>query len=158
MRGFALKMAIAAAGATVFAVSGCGDSSRSSAEDAAGPPKAAFIKSADAICQKADSKQKKAQIVFSEEHPETPTNALEEELALVGGLPPVQEEAEEIGKLTPPSGDEERVEAIVKGLEEAVAEAEAKPSLLLKGRSPGPFSEVTKLAREYGFNACATPL
>lgn len=138
---------------------GCGSGGDSGATPAPTPDKAAFIKSADAICEKTDKKQKKGQLAFSAEHPKGSGNrSLEEEAVLAVGLPPVQEEAEELGKLPRPSGDGAKIEEIVKGLEGAVKKAEAKPGLLLQEGSSGPFAEVFKLAQEYGFKACATPL
>jgi hypothetical protein len=144
--------------AMVLALVAVGCSSDTSATTDHAPTRAAFIKRADAVCERTDGEQKKGQIAFSEEHPKNSTKPLEEEAVLTVGLPPVLEEAEELGELTPPQGDEARVEAIVKGLEEAVKKAEAKPSVLLREGSSGPFAEVFKLAREYGFKACATPL
>jgi hypothetical protein len=136
--------------------SGCGGSG---ATTASAPTKAAFIRSADAICENADRKQKRGQIAFSEEHPGgISKRPVEENAVLTVGLPPVREEAEELGKLAAPRGDEAKIEAIVKGLGSAVKKAEAEPSVLLEENSSGPFAEVFKLAREYGFKACATPL
>jgi hypothetical protein len=156
------------AGAVLALVSGCGGGSDSSsagargdnsrATAASGPAKAAFIKRADVICEKTDQEQKQGQVSFSEEHPGNATRALEEEAVAKVGLPPVQKEAEEIGNLRTPTGDEAEIEAIVSGLEGAVKKAEAKPAVLLEEGSSGPFSEVFKLARDYGFKACATPL
>lgn len=121
--------------------------------------KAAFIKQADAICEQTDKTQKTEQRAFEKKYPEADSSdPWQEKIVVEVGLPPVQTMAEELSELSVPSGDEEEIEAIVDGLEQGVDEAQANPSSMLKKGSAGPFTEVFKLTKEYGFKACATPI
>jgi hypothetical protein len=81
----------------------------------------------------------------------------EEKLVLEAALPPVKAEARELGDLPAPSRDEREIEAIITGLEEAVKKGESEPAVMIT-KGPGPFAKLEKLAREYGFKACALPL
>jgi hypothetical protein len=153
-----LRLAALFAGTALApAAAGCGGGTSANAERT--PTKAAFIKTADAICAKTDGQQKEAQIAFQKKHPEANSSRLwEEKIVLEAGLPPVREEARDLSGFTAPSGDEATVKAITGGMEVAVKESESNPSLLLKKGDSGPFTEVMRLAHEYGFKACAIPL
>jgi hypothetical protein len=138
---------------------GCGGSANGEEAGAAPMTKAEFIKKADAICEETDKAQEAAQRTFEKKFPEADSSPRwEEKFVQVVGLPPIQSAAEEIGDLPVPSGDEEKVGAIVDGLEEAVDEARAEPGSMLGKGSVGPFTDVFKLAQDYGFKACATPI
>jgi hypothetical protein len=136
---------------------GCGGGGVDQGE-ASNSGRAAFIKRADSICTKTDAKQKAAQAAFLRKYPEASgTQLWEEKLVLVAALPPVKVEAEELAELSVPSGDEQKIEAIIAGLEEGVEKGEAEPGVMIT-KGPGPFAKLEKLAREYGFKACALPL
>jgi hypothetical protein len=125
----------------------------------AAPTRAEFMKRAEAICERTDEAQKAAIEDFRKKFPKADSSiSWEERLIVTAGLPPIQTEAEELGDLPVPSGDEEEMKAIVESMEEAVDEARKSPSSMLEKDSVGPFTEVFKLAKEYGFKACATPI
>jgi hypothetical protein len=116
--------------------------------------KAEFIKRADAICKKADAKQESAVRAYEKENPEAlSTPAGQEEFILDIGLSPITVELDEISELGVPEGDEQAVNAIVSGFEDAVAKVEADPFSVASG--PGPFLGVNKLTKAYGFKDCA---
>jgi hypothetical protein len=118
--------------------------------------KAQFIKRADKICEQTDKTQKAAFKVYAEKHPNARSKGAAEKAALLIGLPPVGAEAKELADLPTPAGDGEKIKAIVEGIEKALKAGEADPSRLFgKGST---FASVNKLAREYGFKACALPL
>jgi hypothetical protein len=154
------KSVLAIVGSSLL-LAGCGSGSGSessigndsSSQKVAAPiTKATFIKQADAICAKADSVQRQA----VEAHSKSRTSeAEEEELLRKFGLPPIQAEAEELGDLEAPAGDQAKVNLIVKGIKAAVVKAEADPASVLT--STGPFAGVEKLAGEYGFKVCNSP-
>lgn len=136
---------------------GCGQGSSDEGE-AQSSAKTAFIKRADVICAKTDGRQEAAQKAFLKKYPEaTGTKSWEEKLVLAAALPPVKVEAEELADLPAPSGGEKEIQAIVTGLEEAVEKGEAEPSVMIT-KGPGPFANLERIAREYGFKACALPL
>jgi hypothetical protein len=66
----------------------------------------------------------------------------------------VKKAATGLGRLEPPAAVAKEYEAIVSGLEDAVAKVEADPSTLV-GDVKSPFAEPDRLAREFGFKACA---
>lgn len=143
----------------VLVVAGCGSSAGGSDSESSAPTKAEFIVKADAICERTDQAQAAAEQAFLKKNPEADSSPRwQEKVVLVVGLPPIEVAAEELGDLTPPVGDEAKIQAIVSGMEGALKEAQADPSSMLKQGSPGPFANVFKLARDYGFKACATPI
>jgi hypothetical protein len=131
-------------------LAGCGSGGGSDT-----PTKTAFIKEADAICKHADDEQTKALegVVKSKGSLANMSIAEQQELAVEVGLPPVQQEAEELGDLTPPAGDESEVEAFVKSIEEGTKKAEANPALLNAGA--GPLKKADEMGKSYGFGDCA---
>lgn len=133
-------------------------SNDSNAPNAPTGAKAQFIERADAICRKADEEQfsKLGKVTESADF-EKKSEARQEEIIAMTGLSPVQKEGEEIAALEPPPGDEAEIEAIVKGIEEAVAQAE-REARTAKGVSGEPFKSVQAMARKYGFKDCADPL
>ncbi len=148
LRQFLKALAVAAVAA--FLAAGCGSSGETSSLT-----KAQFIKKADAICDKVDKKQLAAlQQAIKAEPGAAKTAAAQEAIIVAAALPPIQAEAEELAQLSPPSGDEEEIEAIVAGIEAAVTESEEDPSDLAAGRR-GSFAKPDKLAKEYGMDSCS---
>lgn len=159
MRPTTLTLATAAATLALLSA-GCGSSG------ADGPTRAAFIHRADAICNQIDQRQREARSYFWKTHPgvlHTPQFKEEfvgwkTDVVEAAILPPIQEGAEELDRLRTPSGDKKELKAIVKELEKAVRVGQAHPVPLIKKNAVGPFGEVMKMARRYGFKACAEPL
>jgi hypothetical protein len=143
------------AGVVAIAViaAGCGSSSSDSTSSLT---KAEFIKQGDAICEKGNKNDEAEFEAFAKENnisqSKEPSKAQEEELVKTVILPSISTQAEELGELGAPSGEEDQVNAIVEGVEEAVEKAEEDPSTVLKGN--GPFEEVDTLTKEYGLKVC----
>ena len=110
-----------------------------------------FIAQADAICESSDKDiEAAAEDLFS--GGANPGQA-EEEAFVTGTLVPgVQQQLDAIRALTPPEGDEDEVNAVLDSAQEGLDELEDDPSLL--GTPQNPLNESTKLAKEYGFEAC----
>jgi hypothetical protein len=143
--------------AAVAIVAGCG-SSGSGSISTVELTKAAFIRQGDEICEKTDKRQSAALKAYLKEHPKAQSSkAGQEELVKSVGLPLIQTEVDELAALGAPSADEQKIEAILKGIEKAVAAGEAKPGSLLT-IAGSPFAAVDKLAGEYGFKACNNAL
>ncbi len=114
--------------------------------------KVQFIKQADRICSKTDEAQLEA--IARVENDTTKKSPAEREAAIaIAGLQLVQEEAEQISALGAPSGDEEQVAVIVKGIEEGVVKAEQNPA-----KAEAAFAEVGELAEGFGMKDCSEPL
>jgi hypothetical protein len=148
---------VAASIVAAVVVAGCGSSGDSSTDSTATVTKAAFIKQGDTICTKGNEGIQaglKAFVAKNHIGPEKEfTKELQEEAISTVALPSIQKQAEEIAALGAPSGDEQKIDAIVKGLEAGVEEAEEEP-LSLNSSSRGGLTEANKLAQEYGFKVC----
>lgn len=121
--------------------------------------KAEFIKEADAICRAANDTVESEAEEFAKENgidTEKPTTAQQEEVVSRVVAPNIRRQGEEIGELPAPSGDEEKVQAILSAVESGAEEAEEEPGSLVKGTAGGPFAEATKLAHEYGLKVCGS--
>jgi hypothetical protein len=134
----------------VALVAGCGSSG---SDDSL--TKAEFIKQADAICTKGEKSIEDGAEKFAEENDvntEKPTKAQQEEVIQQVVAPEIRQQAEEIGDLGAPSGEEDKVEAIVTSVEEGADELESKPAQLIEGKNP--LAAGSKLAKEYGLKVC----
>jgi hypothetical protein len=134
----------------VALVAGCGGSS-----DSSSLTKAEFIKQADAICTKGEKSLEESAEKFAKENDVNtgkPTKAQQEEVIQQVVAPEIRQQAEEIGDLGAPSGEEDKVEAIVTSVEEGADELESKPAQLIEGKNP--LEHGSKLAKEYGLKVC----
>jgi hypothetical protein len=136
----------------LIVLAGCGDDDSTSSEDSA---KADFIAEGDQICtQTGVDVSEEAQKRFPSGVAPADGGAIEKFFAEVT-IPALRDQYEQIGALTPPSGDEDEVQAILDAGNEAVDEAEKDPRALavLKGGKT-PFDEVSQLEQAYGFQVC----
>ncbi len=130
--------------------SGCGGGDSSSQLT-----KAEFVKQAGAICEKADETQSASFQAYAKTHSGDLSKKAEQEKVIVAvGLPPIEVEAEELADLDAPSDDENQIQAIVDGINEAIDEGKEDPTSLSSGIG-NPFNKVNKLAREYGLKGCS---
>lgn len=114
--------------------------------------KAEFVKQGDEICKAIPAAyQEKLQALQKESKGKKLTKAEEAEKAAV---PPLYTAAEELEALEPPSGEEQKVEAMIDALEAAAKGVEKEPTAELSGPK-SPFAEFQKLTREYGFKFCS---
>ncbi len=152
--------------AIVVLVAGCGggsDSGDSSAADTSSPEKstgpalskAEFIKQGDEICTKTSEELNEGIESYTSENgldEGEPSEEQQEELVSAVILPVFQSEAEQLGALGPPAGEEADVEEIVTGIEDAVSDAEGDLSSAITGDSP--LEDANAKAREFGFKVC----
>ncbi|HEU4393818.1 MAG TPA: hypothetical protein VFR04_09335 [Solirubrobacterales bacterium] len=135
---------------------GCGDSS-----DGSEPAltKAEYIKQGNAICKKGVEERIAVSEDVFKEHTKNGklelTQAEEEDLVSETTLPPVRKAVEELAALAPPEGEEDTVNAIVEGFEEAVEAVEEDPGSVL-GSGDSPFAEPTEKAGDYGLQPCVS--
>jgi hypothetical protein len=137
---------------------GCGDSDEATGEEGdTTVTKAVFIKQGDRICKDNYSKRgalitKLSKKYFKDQKP--PPQAVQEKILVNQIMPVFQEESEELNDLPLPEEGSKEAEAILTGLEDAIAAVEANPARSLKLGSEVEFSDVEKLAQEYGFEWC----
>jgi hypothetical protein len=143
--------------AVALVAAGCGSSDNSSSESTASLTKAEFVKEGNAICTKGNAQLDSEFEAFSKEHgiseTKAPSKAVQEEAAEEILIPAITTQVEELRALGTPEGDEGEVDEILTGAEEAVEEGEEDPASLI-GNGSGGFTEVNKLAREYGLTVC----
>jgi hypothetical protein len=135
------------------ASSSTGATTASSSTSSATITKPEFIAKGDAICEETDARQAAHYKVYVKENGEDTSKAGQEKNVTEIGLPAIRVEIKELRDLGIPAGDEEAVEAILKGSEAAIAKAQAKPALVLE-LGTDPFNEVERLAPSYGFKSC----
>lgn len=165
---------ICALTAMALLVGGCGGSdnptgaTETTSQDPAGaervaettpeaPPlsKKAFLKRADAICDRGGEKirreiqRNKVEYGLQDGNP---TNKEREKAILDLVIPTLAQQTGEIAALGVPKGDEDEVAAIVAALEKGVTETEADASLAIEG--PNPFNEASQLSKKYGLKKC----
>jgi hypothetical protein len=155
-RFIAVLVGVLAIGALV---AGCGSSSEDSTggegDSATALTKNELIEQGDAICEKGEKAIEEEAEEFAEDNnieTSKPTKAQQEEVIGQVVAPGVRRQVEQIGDLTPPSGDEAQIEAIVDAVETGADELEENPSLLIEGKNP--LGKGSKLARQYGFKEC----
>lgn len=133
---------------------GCGGGDDDSGGGEEALTKVEFIAQGDAICEQAQEQAEAGGEDFAEENGfelEKATDEQLEEAVAAVVVPALEQQADEIGALGAPEGDEERVEAIVVALEDGAATVAADPSVVFEG---SPLKEASDLAKEYGFEAC----
>jgi hypothetical protein len=149
-------MAIAISALALAAVvAGCGGGDDTNSETSAALTKAEFIKQADAICVKGDKALASEVEEFAEDNDvdtSKPTEAQQEEVIAEVVAAGTRRQVEEIADLEAPSGDEEKIEAMVESVETGTEELEDQPELLLEEKNP--LEEGSKLARDYGLTEC----
>jgi hypothetical protein len=125
--------------------------------EAATSAKAEFIQQANTICKGTKKDFEREAEPFIEEvnkNPPKPTEDPPEETLVVTILVPnFQNQIDEIGSLSPPSGDEEEIDAFLDALQETIDDASEEPATFVK--NGGSFGQAPKLAKAYGLSGCA---
>jgi hypothetical protein len=114
--------------------------------------KAQFVKRGNAICAKAEQERGK---IISEIVEKSRPNAdvqAQQEKVIHEALPTYEAATEQIDDLEAPSGDEEKVDALVEAMEEAAERAMADPHTAIISNVP--FRKANELAEGYGLKTC----
>jgi len=141
-------------------LAGCGggdDSSGSSGSIS----KEEFIVKADAICKKSNKQMeaeifkylRKNRVKGSLRKPSVEDNEKFIEAVLI---PNLEREIKELKALGVPSGDEEKVGAMISALEEGLETATNEPETVAAGSSDIIFGIASRLAGEYGLETCGS--
>lgn len=133
----------------VAVAAGCG-SSNSSSDNA--PTKAEFLQKGNAICKSGGKEiDAKGKALFG--GGKKPSPAQLQQFAKEDLIPGIQKQVDGIDNLTPPKGDEAKVNAIVASANADLKQGKANPKLLLSDKS---FQRTDKLANAYGLKACGS--
>lgn len=137
---------------------GCGEDDTESTEIS----KTAFVRQADQICEKTSAKvNSEGPAALQRIADEGQKSSQETEEALVSEwlVPLIRAEIDELRALGAPSGEEDRIDAILEALEDVIGKAAADPGRYLyeQGNFKYPYREAEKLATAYGIEACGQP-
>jgi hypothetical protein len=134
--------------ATIFlvvsiVVAGCGGDSKPLTE-------AEFVKQGNEICEAATKERSEVTKELSKQGGSG--GAKEGEEATEELLDPVRKMTEELADLSPPEGQEKKVEAIVAAFEAGISKVEAEPA---GSKTAFAFSKANQLAAESGLTSCS---
>jgi hypothetical protein len=158
-------MLVIGALAVGLVVAGCGSSSSSStstgasgasgATGASGTPlsKSEFVAKGNAICKQGNAALDKAGKSFFQSG-QKPSQAEQDKFVTDTVIPNIQSQIDQIKALTPPSGDEDQVNAVTAAAQSALDKAKADPSLLIQQGGSDPFAHANDLANSYGLTEC----
>lgn len=140
---------LAAALVVALFMLGCGG-------DSASISKAEFIKQAEVVCERHEKELRKDLAAFLKQHEnvKSPTEKDVAELVDVVFSGNIEAEVKELRAIEVPSGDEKQVKALLDAREESLKNAEANP-LGLNRNAKLMFAKSSKLAKEYGLEACS---
>jgi hypothetical protein len=125
-------------------VAGCGGSEET-------VTKTDFIRQGNAVCGKwQQARGNRFREVNAKFKP--PVTQAKREKAILYVIEPYGDAIEGLKELDPPAGEEEKVEAMIKAMEEGLNQAEANLGSLIS--SGAAFSKGNKLAQEYGLKEC----
>lgn len=159
-RALAALVACLAVAAVAAGCGGGGDSTSGGdgTSSSEAPTKAAFVKEADSICQKADAKLNEEITEFAKENDipleDEPTQDQQVEIYEATVLPNIKAQGEEIAALTPPEGEEEAVEEITDALAEGVEAGEEDPQQFTEGKNP--LADASSKATAFGMKVCGS--
>lgn len=131
--------------AALMVVQGCGSGSSSTT-------KADFVKAAEVVCNKGERQRSEVFNRLSQEYEGRKVGQDLREKAVLELIKPYKQQTIELGELTPPEGDERRVEAMVSAMEEGVSRAQANPAAVIGGDAP--LKKANSLVVAYGLKHC----
>jgi len=141
--------------ATIVALVGCGGSAGS--ESTSLLTKAEFLKKGNAICAKGSEEINKAYEEFSRKYVaggKTPSQALLDEAAGEIVLPVRVREVRMLRALGAPSGQEQRVDAMLTAWEEGIEKGEEDPNSLRRAGPEYAFYKSYSMGIDYGLTKC----
>jgi hypothetical protein len=130
---------------TAVGVAGCGGDS----EDEEPIAKAQYVKQADSICAKTETRQQ----ALLNKLVKNPPKGKEAQLELIqrAGIPPLATQVDELDELPEPKTDTKNAEAFLTEFRSTVEAVEGKPELLLDANA---FAKAETLAQKFGFKVC----
>lgn len=108
-----------------------------------------FAHKADLICNNASSKQTEIAAIYIEHHP----NFKEADLVVPAGIPPLEEELNQLSALGLPRGHEEEAEVFLEESKEALKELKKEPNRALSQKN-NPYKTANELGEALGLGDC----
>jgi hypothetical protein len=113
--------------------------------------KADFVRQGNAVCGKWQQARTKRFAEVNQKFKPPATQAKREKAILII-LAPYEDAIQGLKELEPPAGEEEKVEAMIKAMEEGWNQAKADPGSLISNGVA--FNKSNKLFEEYGLKEC----
>jgi hypothetical protein len=152
-----MKRKLAAAAVLLACVAaGCGDEGNGAEDDDKPVTKAAFVTSADAMCTKTDAEITKAATKLREKSQKSGTLPKQDVVNFFKGtsLPAYDDLVRQLGALTPPKGDQAKVDGLLLTLSSAIDTVKADPEKFVSRTAEDPFADFNKRAKAYGMKVC----
>lgn len=146
MKKFPVFLVVLLALSASLVLVACGSSDNSS--DA--PTKAEFITQADAICAKGDAAIQKA--ALDQFGANAPNKAQIADFLSTTEIPNIEQQAADLRELTPPSGDEDTIDALLNSLDDGISTIKDDPAGSISGANP--LADANKQAKAYGLKSC----
>lgn len=148
MKKRAIVWPLAVLAVMALAIGGCGGGD----DDEASLTKAQFTRQANAICDKSNDERvaefRARMSVTGLSNDQERVEAVQEAF-----IAPFEEMVGELEDLSPPEGDEEKVEAIFTEMEQGVDDLEKDPLVVFEGEEKM-FDKANELASDYGLTSC----
>jgi len=149
-------VALVALFAVAAIVAGCGSGGGTSSAASSAPlTKAEFAKQATKICQQGVKEKEAAVSALLKETANQTGGANSQEIKGLmeeSVLPTYSEVVDQLDELSPPKGDEAKLEKIIRKYEAALKSVEADPAKAAEGENP--FAAADEAAVAYGLEAC----
>jgi hypothetical protein len=137
-------MATLAALLSLSACGGSGDDSLTKAE---------FVKQGNAICKK-DWQEERSRLFrqLSVKLGEKTVSAADKEEAVLKLISPYEQTTARLAELSTPEGEEEKVDSMIKAMNDAVKKVKAEPEAALTNTAP--FEGANQAVKNYGLTEC----
>ena len=154
-----MKRKLAAAAVLLACLAaGCGDDDKGSSEKDKPVTKAAFITSADAICTKTNAEITQAAATLRKKSQKDGTLPKKDvaNFFKATSLPAYDDLVRELGALTPPKGDEAKIDGLLATLASAIDTVKANPEKFVSRTVVDPFADFNTRAKAYGMKVCGS--
>ena len=138
---------------------GCGnDDDKDPANDDKTVTKAAFITSADAICAKTNAEITQAASKLREKSEKSGTLPKQDVVNFFKGtsLPAYDDLVRQLGALTPPKGEQAKIDGLLSTLASAIDTVKADPEKFASTAPEDPFADFNTRAEAYGMKVCGS--
>jgi hypothetical protein len=134
--------------ASLAFITGCGGGG----DAANAPTKTVFVKQANLICSHWQQERSAIFSNFNTQFAGQKVSKADKEKGVLELLKPYEEATQKLSQMTPPNGDEEKLEAIVAAMEAGAKEVQAHPLTVLSSNST--FQNANGLSTAFGLKEC----